>query len=232
MEVRQTERVKVMFFSLVVSVLLTVGEIFLLPVVILGRASNPVLSIVLGAVVLLGLLVFSSLLLQSLRQKLEDGFLHMLGGTALVLLTVTAGAVVMSLLYGLLAVVLQNIFLGSMDVGRIRLVVDIVTSVLTVLVLPVGIAAIFGYGYHQGGVLEGMRAGLRGLRRSYFKVFAILVAGVLLGYLVSWLLRPGGSFYGAATAIKIVVLSLLGAVGIALCAKACAPAEDDNPDEL
>lgn len=197
-------------------------------VVVAPHVAVPGKGMALWVVLGIGLLCAAALLaavflcvLQSPAQ--ETGFARQLGGGLVVVALTGAAALAVSLLYGLLAVLLQAALTASLGFAGVKQVISIVTGIITVLVLPVLLAGAYGYAYHGQGALAGIKAGLKGLRYSYWKLLCILAAGYLLGYGIHAALAPGSIFYGMATGIKVVLFGLLGTVALVLSAGVCRP---------
>ncbi|MFV0412033.1 MAG: hypothetical protein ACK5L3_02040, partial [Oscillospiraceae bacterium] len=141
------------------------------------------------------------------------------------LLLLAVGAVVVSLVYGLLAVLLQAVLASTISLNSLKQVISYTTGGLTALLLPVWLAAFLGYGCHGGGVKAGIAAGLRGLKRSYWKLLCILAIAFLLGLLANWVFRAGGVFFGLGPILKGISLALIGGTATYCSAMACEPKE-------
>lgn len=220
-------------YAMLVSILGVVSSLMVGPMLISAAEGKRgfVLPLVLAVVSFAALVIFLALFLCSVRKGAGKGFVRgfskMITGVALLLVLLAVCVTFISVLYGFLAVLLQGLLEGIVQADGLKNIVSIVTGVLTVLVLPVFVAMLFGYGYSDGGVLEGMRVGLRSLRRRYWKLLLILALGAALGALVALVFGPGGDF-GFALIGRGLVLSLVGAVCLWLCARVCRVPVESN----
>lgn len=192
-----------------------------------------VLPVLVAVAFFAALVVFMALFLGAVRKGAGKGsansFMEKIIGVAFLLVFLAVCAAFVSVLYGLLAVLLQGLLEGSVQADGLKNIVSIVSGVLTVLVLPVFVAMLFGYGDSDGGVLEGVRGGLKSLRRTYWKLFLVLAVGAVPGGLVALVFGPGGAF-GLALVGRALVLSIVGTVCLWLCANVCRP--DKGSEQL
>jgi hypothetical protein len=183
-----------------------------------------VLPLVLAVVFFAALVVFLALFLYSVRKSAGKGtarsFSKMLSGVAFLLVLLAVCVIFISILYGFLAVLLRGLLEGIVQADGLKNIVSIGTGVLTILVLPIFVAMLFGYGYLDGSVLEGMCGGVKGLGRRYWKLLVILAAGSVPGGLVGLVFGAGGSF-GFALVGRGLVLGVVGTVCLWLCARVC-----------
>jgi hypothetical protein len=92
--------------------------------------------------------------------------------------------------------------------------------------VPIFIAIPLGYACQSGSVFDGIKVGLKSLKKTYLKLFVIAAIGILLGYGIVWLFRPGSIFLGMADILKMIVFAILGTIGLYFAIKICAPKKE------
>lgn len=209
--------------ALAVSCVSTVFSIFVMPTLFTqGGGWVSLVAGVLGLVVLL----LTSLLLQSLHRTTTGqrgrSFGAVVLGVFVLFGLLAVCAVIVSVLYGLFAMAVQALLAASLGLQTVKSIVSIATGVFTVLLMPFWVNILFGYGYAEEGVWAGIKVGLRGIRKRYWKLALILLGSFGLGYLLAWLFLLGNGSY-LASAAKGLLLCVLGATGLMLCARVCAP---------
>ena len=137
-------------------------------------------------------------------------------GKLLLLLLVFAGAaLVLSVIDGFIATLLYAWLHVFLTLDQIKSVVDIVTNVISVLVLPLFLLALLSFGLEKPAVVGSVKGGLRRFKAQYLKILAVLLVLVGTGYLVLTLFN----FAGASAVLEIlqaVILSAFGAAGVLL----------------
>jgi hypothetical protein len=127
-------------------------------------------------------------------------FDRLLGGLIVTALLLTVCALIVSVLYGLLAILVNMILRNSMDSTRIETVISIVTLVVTWLLSPLFINIVFSYGMGEGTVWKSFVDNWKvpGVRYAKFLLLAAVAYGV--GFAVSGLL----------VAVRIPVIAIIG----------------------
>jgi len=195
--------------------------VFLLPWLLNGLATDGgflnylifVLSII--AVILLMTGLFSRLMAQfgrSSNAAKPRGFMEGFKGLSWLILAGAAAVVAISICYGFLAVFIHFIFKDILSLNRIKTIINVVTSILTVLVMPLFVQAVFNF-------LGGMKPGsgivwaFKNIKVTYFKILIpiipIYLAGVTLSLPIGLLAAdvPG-------RLIRAVLLSVAGGVSL------------------
>ncbi|MDR3053517.1 MAG: hypothetical protein LBU48_06630 [Coriobacteriales bacterium] len=107
-----------------------------------------------------------------------------LGILALLALYALAG-LVLSLLFGLLALLIEQMLGSTLAPEQLRGIIVAVSSGITLAVMPVVLIVLFSYGLGHGSIKEGIVSGLTSLKRSYLKVLVVLLAYFAAGWLIS-----------------------------------------------
>lgn len=203
-----------------ISAITTTAGFFIFPMVFdytIGKGK----SITVGALVLSIMTISMLFLLQLLadrtkfyisesKGKLFDGF----GGLLLIILFLIFAWVIISLLYGLLAVLIEKIMYSSFSITQIQGVINVFTSFLTLIIFPLAVHLICAYLLGERKLKGFWQVFTGSLKKSYLKLLLLLISVFAVGYLT---LIPFNYWTStAAQIVKIIVLTLLGGVGLFL----------------
>lgn len=232
MKMRQKRTIGIIGFSFLLSLVISIIGVYISPRgFAFDERSFTVASVIGGGGLLLAIPFLFALMVMFLRSKQKStGYASILLQSVILFVIVAATIVVFGLINGLLTILIQSIF-ASMKMATIKLVISIVAEALSVLTAPIIIAVMLGYAYQNGSALEGIKAGLKGLKHTYLKLLAITVISTLLGYGIAWLFRPGSVFLGMADILKTIVFALLGTIGLYFAIKICVPKKEETDTE-
>ena len=88
-----------------------------------------------------------------------------------------------SLLYGLLAVLLNVILKPAMTFDQIKGVINIATMILTVAIMPLFLNILFTYGLGKMKLIKSISTGFKTIRNQYVKLLVFLAVVVAAGWL-------------------------------------------------
>jgi hypothetical protein len=180
-----------------------------------GIHSETIVDICLVLVFMTIVIVSLAYLFESIKTTTKVGreprsFRASIQGLCVLSFLFALSATAISLVYGLLAVLIYNIANAKLSFDEIKGIINIVTSIITIMILPVFLHTFFVYGLGSVGVKASIGAALRTLRGSYLKgcvfLFLCFAAGCLLLLVFSFM--PQSVFWETA---KIILLGLLGA---------------------
>lgn len=115
------------------------------------------------------------------------------------------------LLCGLLGSAVYLFFRQSLSYTQIKMAIDIITTVLAVLAMPVVLMQLLSFSLSALPARQAVRAGLERLPAGYFRLLFLACAGLLAGALLSWLFSlPGGG--GFLTALEVIAFTALGSI--------------------
>jgi len=138
-----------------------------------------------------------------------------LGGLLALLIIFAVAAVIVALLYGLLAVLLNAALKSVMAFDQIKGVINITTMVLTLLMIPVFLNILFTYGLSKIKISVAIGGGLKSLKTQYLKLLIGLAAVIAVGWLGALPFR-----YMDATpllrGIKCAVTAIAGMLGMTI----------------
>ena len=141
-------------------------------------------------------------------------FMHLLGLYFLIFLILICVTGI-SFLYGFLSVALMKAFENSLSLEQIKGLVNIFTQFLTLLILPVFVSVILHFSLEGSSVLSSIKAGIKRLRRNYFRILLTLLLITAAGFLIT---IPTNYIKADVVAnwVKIGLFTLVGAVSIVL----------------
>jgi membrane protease YdiL (CAAX protease family) len=143
----------------------------------------------------------------------ERGTPRTVAGLAVLFAAFAACALVLSLLYGLVAVLVYGLS-GGVPLDEAKGAISFVASVLTLLLLPVFVQAFFAYGLNGPTAWAGVRNGLRALKAIYPRLLLLSAALFAAGHLLLPLFGrlPQGLPAEAAKAAATSVVGMFGLV--------------------
>ena len=118
------------------------------------------------------------------------------------------------LICGSLSSIIYFIFRNTLSYVRIKTVIDIMTSLITVAVIPVILMQLLSFSLSSLPLRSALRAGLKGLRMGYLKLLLTVIVLMLAGGLLTWLISLAGSRY-IQVILEIIAFTILG--GISTC---------------
>ena len=118
-----------------------------------------------------------------------------------------------SLLYGLLAVLLNWILKSVMTFEEFKGVFNVVTMILTVAVMPLFFNVLFTYGLGKMKITEGISTGTKTIKIRYVKLLIFLVTAGALGWLAVLPFRYFDSTL-ILRIIKTTVTVIIGTLGL------------------
>ncbi|MCC8023391.1 MAG: hypothetical protein LIO46_06425 [Clostridiales bacterium] len=162
-----------------------------------------------GGILFMQVLAHGIGLLSRKRRKLFSGFGKLLGFLGILCLS----GIVLSLLYGLLALLLYTVFKNSFTMEQIQGVVNILTGCITLLVLPAALYFLCRVLTQPIPLKAALRLEPKVFRRQYpkllFTAIGLFAAGFLL--MIPFQYLPQTMI---AMAAKTALLSLLGMAGM------------------
>jgi hypothetical protein len=204
--------------------------LYLVPLVAAGWPFALWQALLLGLLGFVALSVWAALFLRSVADKhIRRGFGSMLAAAALLFAVLGIAAVPISLVFGLLAALLGPALAGALGAEGAKQALALVSGAAAALGLPLWLAALFGCGYAEGGILAGVGAGLRGLRRRYGKLLLITAAGLGIGYAAEAILRPWAGLWPVSAA-RWLLLGAVGTAGLWFCWIICGTGEETVPE--
>ena len=177
------------------------------------RAGQPILEIALTIGVLGVSAILLSLLFANTGTK-RTQFSRTLVSVLVIGVLGIIAAVLLSAIYGYLAVWIYSISENRLDFPQIKGVIDATTGILTLLVIPIFLHILFHTGFRERGRLSSLRNSFRHLRKMYRRVLLLLSALFSCGYLIC--LPFSNSTSVVATAVQSILLGLVGTCGILL----------------
>ena len=212
----------VLYLSFLVSFTAVLSGVILFPFIFEARTGDgqqqktwlPFLLLFLAAVtVLVAFKVLSNKIKTVLRPSSGGDIWGDFGGFAVVMLILCAAAVVISVIYGLIAVLIYAVGKNSMETGMIMRIINAVTGILSLIILPVFLHIVITCLLETGGVKATFLQGFKGLKRNYFRLLMFLI--IMFG--IGWVLTiPFGHIANETIAIifKITVLTVIGTAAL------------------
>jgi hypothetical protein len=119
-----------------------------------------------------------------------------------------AAVLVVSVIFGVIAVLVNAAFKTRLNIEQIKTIVDVITAVIAVALVPAAIHVFFSAGMSAENAIRGLVQSLGTLRGHYLQ--NLIIAAIL--FAVSLLLGlPGGTF---GSILRVALLPILGAAGI------------------
>jgi len=173
---------------------------------------------IVALVLVLALLAYFFQTAKEFASKPTKMFLSVFGGLLLLVLLLCAAALVISALYGLLAVLINAILKGSLSFGQIKGVINLVTTLITLALAPFLLNIVFTYGSGERGVPQAIRQGIQIAKACYLKFLIVAVAGTALGWIIGLPFR----YLSGALPFQMVkaILEALAGMLILVCALA------------
>lgn len=129
-----------------------------------------------------------------------------------------AAAVIYFLLCGMISSALYFFLQNFLFYSTIKLIIDIITTVLSVAALPVFVLQLLAFSLSDLPFIRTIRAGLAAIKTGYWKVLLIILASAAAGLIFAALF----SFVSVAILqriLQIIVFTLLGSAGTYLVYK-------------
>ena len=129
-----------------------------------------------------------------------------------------AAAVIYFLLCGGLSCIIYFFLKNHLLYGQIKLIIDIITTVLSVAALPIFVLQLLAFSLSGLPFARTIRAGLAAVKTGYWKVLLIILASAAAGLIFTALF----SFVSVAILqriLQIIVFTLLGSAGTYLVYK-------------
>jgi hypothetical protein len=144
-----------------------------------------------------------------LKKPIGKAFSGLLGTIGLLL----AVSLVISLLYGLLAVLIHAALKNTLSFEQIKGIINIATTIITLLILPVFFNIFFTYGTSKEKILKSFSLGLKSQKGRYVKMLLFIAVVFATGWLVTLPFR-----YVDLTLpiqlVRTVVLSIVGMLAL------------------
>jgi len=155
--------------------------------------------------------LFFSKLEASPKRKTSSVF----GGLLLLFVIGFVAMLIVSALYGLLAVLIHAICKSTMTTGQIKGIINITTNIITLSVFPIALNIFLTYAFSSYKALQSISKGIKTIKGRYLKLLLIPALLYATGFLI------GLPFNYAANTlplqiVKALIFALLGAVGILL----------------
>lgn len=181
---------------MLISVIASVYGVFFLPILALPKLAGNgggILSYLIFIASIMIVLVLTAGLFSQLIVKLslpsgryrQRSFTGLMKGLLILLLAGMAAVLAISTGYGFLAVFIHYIFKELLDLAKIKTIINIVTNIITVLVLPFFVLAVFNF-------LAGMKPArsiakaFKNIKAVYFKLLLPVIFIYVMGVILSW----------------------------------------------
>jgi len=203
--------------TMLISVIASVYGVFLLPAVVEGLAADGgffnyfifIFSIIAVFILIAGL--FSRLIMKlSLPSKAsgQGSFSELLKGLLWLVLAGVAAVLAISIGYGFLAVFIRYIFRDFLSLDKIKTIINVVTNIITVLVMPLFVRAFFNF---LGGMKPAVSitGAFKNIKTVYLKLLPPILFIYIIGLLLSW---PMGLLAAdvPGKVIRVLLLSMAG----------------------
>ena len=176
---------------------------------------RPLLLAVLVVSACLGVLVLSALgyfAERSVRRKAGGDFRPHLKRSG----AFAAGFLCFALAYALLCALLASgcylVLKGTLSYQQIKLVIDLLTSLLTILVTPVILMELLSFSLSRLPLKRALRAGLSGIRLGYGRLLGITACFFLAGGILTLLFSGMDNLYLQKT-LQLLAFTFLGGMG-------------------
>jgi len=101
---------------------------------------------------------------------------------------IIASIFIISLIYGLIAVACENMFESVFTLSQIKNIINMVTWVLTIAVLPIfSLIVVSVILSPKGNVLNRIQMGLKSIKDMYLKYLAVITAAGLCGFAATYI---------------------------------------------
>ena len=147
--------------------------------------------------------------LRETKSKPFDKF----GGLLLLVLFGLLAMFVVSLIYGLIAVLINSVLKSTMEIEQILGVVNIATNIITILLLPIFVNIVCVYALDENKAVRSIAAGFKTLKLNYLSFLIILTIFFGIGYLIQ---IPFNYIEQSVIAQigKILIISVLGTFSV------------------
>jgi len=208
--------------SFLVSAIIAFMDIFTFPVFFKAAtksadAANPMFNILMMIVAFVVVLHLFSLLLIRVRIKLENKdrskITKIFIGLIIIFFIGLVAMFLISLIYGLLSVLIYQFTHKTLTVEQVKGIINVITGLLTLLILPVFINILLTFGLNKSHVKESIFTGIKTLKFNYLKFLLIIFSLFGVGYLAMIPLNYIPST-GVLLIVKALLLSLIGTIGI------------------
>ena len=168
-----------------------------------------------------------ALLFRSLEEKRKRKLSSLFGGLLSLFVIGFAAMLLLSMLYGLLAMLIYAICKDALTGDQIKGVINVAIGIITLSVLPIALNIFFTYALTGQKVLRSISEGLRTLKKQYLRLLLILAILFAVGFLAVLPFNYASDTLPLQIA-KTIVTAVIGAVGIVVFLKSYKPIHPKN----
>lgn len=151
----------------------------------------------------------------------QGGGISIIKRLLLLCVVIMVGLFLVCLFYGLVSVITYNLVFQTTSLQETKSIIDLITQLLTVLVLPLPLVLIAGYTFLGFGLKENIISAFTIFKRAYLYLIGAILLNIGIGYLLwfsTGLIENGI----ACSLIRAVVFSILGTFWLLVCPALCA----------
>ena len=182
-----------------------------------GTTDKFLLSLVIAVISFAGitslLLILSAKVKNILRNSTFSKPFEGLGRFLILILILLVAGLFVSIIYGLISTLIYSIAKETISIEQIKGIINIVTSILTFLILPIFFNIFLTFTMERGSIKETLITGLKSTKQIYFYLLIFFLTIFGIGYLV---LIPFNYIENLTiTAIlKMVILPVIGTTSL------------------
>lgn len=140
----------------------------------------------------------------------EKSFLRSLGGLLVLVFLLVVAALIISALYGLLAVLITALLGSKLAFSQTKGIINLATTLITLAVTPFLLNIVFTYSIEEQGILPAIGNGIKISKGRYVKFLILVAAGTALGWLITLPFR----YFASTLPFQIMEAILVAIVGM------------------